>query len=537
MVEDVAVQAADERWALGSRFVATIQVEKPTDATTVCPFPSLKCWSLQSLRLSLEITIMSFLKKWASSPQVSTTSVARCPEKFFPDGPERGLPLLPNELIPTILIRLDSRSLYHLAQVCRRFNELSTRGWLARHGVTPSQLSSGRVVIKSELPIEAFAALRSALFLRGRPLTGLTCIFTSIPAVDSKTLQQLESLIMWFSPPLVRIEATDIDFGVDLIAQAAAVKPTSRALTKLVCTISGDAPTTVFILKDGLFTCRPETLRRWTPATGQYEGGWTKGWSESSFSSIRMHDGSRQRVPTIRSMQTLGIKYPMHDTVSPFNQWKIVTIDAASITDLQLTIKLSSQEWSAILAAISLPSLVCNHQIYVAHRHAAAPGCPPLHLPRLESLNTLAPYLTRILQAPDSAQHLPRLTHIELRQHYLFRDALLLASTHAPLAALTIWSLHEFDAPWWPRFPGVRRITLNEIRVPASLAHLPALLVRAFPALKTVEVNYSFVSEEMSRRQIAADQAEFVHRVSRVNPTVHTFLFDGREHALQATSV
>ncbi|KAJ6623737.1 hypothetical protein B0H10DRAFT_778282 [Mycena sp. CBHHK59/15] len=520
---------------------------------------------------------MSFLKKWASSPQVSTTSVTRRPEKFFPDGPERGLPLLPNELIPIILIRLDSRSLYHVAQVSRRFNELSTRGWLARHGVTPSQLSSGRVVIKSELPIEAFAALRSALFLRGRPLTGLTCIFSSIPAVDSKTLQQLESLIMWFSPPLVRIEATDIDFGVDLIAQAAAVKPTSRALTKLVCTISGDAPTTVFILKDGLFTCRPETLRRWTPATGQYEGGWTKGWSESSFSSIRMHDGSRQRVPTIRSMQTLGIKYPMHDTMSPFNQWKIVTIDAASITDLQLTIKLSSQKWSAILAAISLPSLVCvglwaetittETSTLFFNRHPIRtikymsptdtplpPGCPSLHLPRLESLNTLAPYLTHILQAPDSAQHLPRLTHIELlhhylfrdalplasielRQHYLFRDALLLASTHPPLTALTLWSLHEFDAPWWPRFPGVRRITLNEIRVPASLAHLPALLARAFPALKTVEVNYSFVRDEMSRRQIAADQAEFVHRVSRVNPTVHTFLFDGREHALQATSV
>ncbi|KAJ7291760.1 hypothetical protein C8J57DRAFT_1273894 [Mycena rebaudengoi] len=487
---------------------------------------------------------MLFLKKRGPS-QPSATNGRAHPKAVVPEAPEVGLPVLPNELIPSVLTWLDGRSLYHVALVSRRFNEISTRTWLARHGITLSQLSTGSVVIKSNFPAEAFAALRSALFVRARPLTGLKCILPPDSALNPTALYKLDAFISGFSPPL---EIIDLDFRVDLIAQAEAAKRIARALAKLVSTLPNDCLAAVYVIKDGLFTCRPGALRRWSPETGRYE----RGWSESTLSSITMHDGSRQRVPTIRSMETLSIKYPVHAHLPPFNKWKIVTVDAASITELQLSIKLSSQEWSAILAAISLPSLSCvglwaetitteastcffnRHPIriikYMSPRvDPLPPDCPPLHLPRLEYLNTVAPYLVHILEDGDSSL-LPKLRHIELRQHALFRDALVLACTLVPLRALTIWTLREFDAQWWPVFPRVRKITLNEIRVPASFAHLPSLLARAFPELVEVEVNYSFVSE--SHRQTAAEQAEFVKRVWSANAAVHTFTFDGQHHPI-----
>ncbi|KAJ7351263.1 hypothetical protein DFH08DRAFT_957593 [Mycena albidolilacea] len=55
-----------------------------------------------------------------------------------PSGPERGrLAILPNELIPTVLTRLDSRSLFCVAQVSRRFSELSTVRRLSMAMVVP----------------------------------------------------------------------------------------------------------------------------------------------------------------------------------------------------------------------------------------------------------------------------------------------------------------------------------------------------------------------------------------------------------------
>ncbi|KAJ7830512.1 hypothetical protein B0H14DRAFT_3464813 [Mycena olivaceomarginata] len=145
---------------------------------------------------------MSFFRKWVSPAPQKTPEFneKRSPTPTPLSGPEGGLAILPNELIPTVLARLDSRSLFCVAQVSRRFNELSTRDWLARHGITPSQLSSGHVTINSDRPVEAFAALRIALFLRVRPFTGLTVIIPFVP--DSQVISQLNSLISWFTPRL-----------------------------------------------------------------------------------------------------------------------------------------------------------------------------------------------------------------------------------------------------------------------------------------------------------------------------------------------
>ncbi|KAJ6545164.1 hypothetical protein B0H19DRAFT_280925 [Mycena capillaripes] len=492
-------------------------------------------------------------------------------EEFYPNapsGPERGLPTLPNELIPAVLTRLDSRSLFYVAQVSRRFNELSTRDWLARHGINPSQLSSGHVVLRSDLPAEAFVALRTARFLRARPLTGFTCIMPFV--VDAKIIRALNSLVSWFSPRLTTME---LDFGVDMIPYSTTVRPTARALKKLVCTLAADCPTTVFVVKDGLFTCRPDALRRWSPVTGHYEGG----WAESTYSKVHMHDGSRQRVPTIRALQTLSVQYPLDAAAAaPFDKWKLVIVDAGTLTDLQLSIKLAPHEWAAILdSALTLPALVCvglwAEAISTAtstrflNRHpkirtikymsptadALPAGCAPLSLPRLESLNTLVPYLVHILAAPepaascahpdgasaaasDTRTRFPHLSHIELRPHTRLPAALRLASAHAPLGALTLWSLepsHLAASRPWPTFPHVCRLTLNESNVTrAPLAcGLPALLAQAFPALTKVEVNYSWMyTTDMSGRQVRAEQRAFVEQVGAANPGVHTFLFDGR---------
>ncbi|KAF7367010.1 hypothetical protein MSAN_00960100 [Mycena sanguinolenta] len=418
---------------------------------------------------------MLFFKRLASaaSPQAPNIDKKRFSARNHPSGPERGLAVLPNELIPTVLTRLDSRSLFRIAQVSRRFNELSTRAWLGRRGITPSQLSSGHVVILSHRPTE------------------------------------LGSLLSSFSPPLPRIE---LFFGDDLISQAKTMKSTARTLTKFASNIAADCPTTVFILQDGLFTCRPDSLRRWSPATGQYEGGWVA----ATYSHVRMHDGTRQRAPTIRALRTLSLKYPLHPSSAPFDKWRLVVVDAASLTDLQLSIKLAPQEWAAILDALALPALVCvgiwAEAISTAtstrffNRHAgirtikymsttadALPAhCVPLSLPRLESLNTRAPYLVHIFTPPGVAHSLscadansppepessstrarfPHLVHIELRPHAQFAAALLLASLHPPLAALTLWSLlpsHFTPITSWPIFPNIRRVTINESRIPLLL--------------------------------------------------------------------
>ncbi|KAJ7758404.1 hypothetical protein B0H16DRAFT_1536093 [Mycena metata] len=513
---------------------------------------------------------MSFLLKWTSPTRhrglsPPGTNGERPAKRALPSGPERGLAILPNELIPTILTRVDSRSLFRVAQVSRRFNELSTRSWLQRHGMKPSQLSSGQAVIHSDFPEEAFAALRCALFLRKNPLSSLSCVMTP-SVVTANAILKLASLISWFNP---RLATTELDFGADMITQSITTKPLARTLANLFCVLSSDSPTTVFVLKDGLFTCRPDALRRWSPATGHYEGG----WSESNYSNVHMHDGSRQKVPTIRSLQRLSIKYPLHSAApSPFNKWKLVVVDVASLTDLQLSVKLLPHEWAAILDALTLPALVCvglwaeaigtatSTRFFNRHPQirtikymspaadALPPGCAPLRLPALETLNTLVPYLVHILAVPDDAascaeddasaadaliapHRFSRLVQIELRPHARLHEALLLASAHAPLRALTLWSLSPtYLTPTWPVFPSVRLLTLNESPLHVLLAAgLPVLLAHAFPSLRRIELNYAWANTDVGVKQMEREQRAFVGAVREKNLGVGVFMFDGRE--------
>ncbi|KAJ7146955.1 hypothetical protein C8R44DRAFT_864663 [Mycena epipterygia] len=280
--------------------------------------------------------------------------------------------------------------------------------------------------------------------------------------------------------------------------------------------------------------------------------------------SVRMHDGSRQHVPTIHALQTLTVKYPL--APAPFDKWKLVVVDAALLTDLQLSLKLAPREWAAILDALALPALVCvglwaeaistatSARFFTRHptirtlkymsptADALPPGYAPLHLPRLESLNTLAPYLEHILSLPSSSpsascadadsdekahadasqQRFPRLSHIELRPHPRMRAALLLASTHAPLTALTLWSLAPAAlSPAWPVFPALE-------------GGLAALLAHAFPALTHMGVNYSWEGNGgvTAGRQMEREQRAFVKEVTAANPGVRTVLFDGREYPM-----
>ncbi|KAJ7209253.1 hypothetical protein GGX14DRAFT_543304 [Mycena pura] len=198
---------------------------------------------------------------------------------------------------------------------------------------------------------------------------------------------------------------------------------------------------------------------------------------------------------------------------------------------------------SVILLTIHLSNLWLR---WIVNTDALPPGCASLRLPRLETLNTLVPYLLHILApapAADGACELkddddaaaprfPCLALIELRPHALLPDALrLLARTHAPRSLLPA----HFAAAWWSpqRFPAVRVLTLNECRVVPEPA---ALLARVFPALAKVKVNHcSWASRgdvDVSRRQIEREQRAFVEQVKAANPGVHTVIFDGKEPAV-----
>ncbi|KAJ7609878.1 hypothetical protein FB45DRAFT_1066441 [Roridomyces roridus] len=475
---------------------------------------------------------MSFFKKRASKRKSTKVS------------PEWGLPALPNEVIPSILTHLDERALSSVARVSLRFNELSTRVWLARYGVTPSKFSSDHLVFDARRwPASAFPAANTALWLRSHSLTDFTCILP--PAFHSSIIQQLTTFVSSFS-----ITRMALDFGHDMILRAKESNQIPRDLRILLSTIIDDSPTTVVILQHGLFTCRPGALRRWSPETGHYKGG----WAEATYSAITMHDGSRQNVPTISSLTMLNISPLNAAAPVPFDQWKLVVVDASLLTELDLSVKLTPDEWDVILDALALPNLqhvglwaqaisVTTSTLFL-NRHPTvhtlknmtrtitpSPDGPSLRLPQLDTLNALAPYVITVLRSSEpSSTRLPRLALIELRPHAQLDEALLLASAHAPLTSLALWtfSLPRTRTPKIT-FPTVHRLILNEPQITALMDDaLPAFLAVAFPALDCLEVNYAWMSDVgLSAKHIEKQNTALARRVAAVNPGVRVLVDSG----------
>ncbi|CAK5266472.1 unnamed protein product [Mycena citricolor] len=508
----------------------------------------------------------SFLKKWGlrlpiASSEVSSVKTPLSSTPILPQESEHGFAALPNELIPSILSHLvlsepqPPKTLVNLAQVSRRFNDLATRAWLSLYGVTAAGIATGCLAIRTDDSEAAAHALKSALFFRTNDGPGVQELrwIAEKDSLDVRGVEELASVVHWAAalsrPDDVGL-SMHIDLGMDGIQAALTSRSMARAVVLLLrATTDCTRAVTAVVMTDGLLTCRPDGLKKWSPSTGNYDGTWK---AANSYASITMHDRSKQSVPTIRTMQTLSATFrPRAEKL-----WNTVVLDAHTLTDLQLTIKLAPNEWDAVLGSLHLPALVCvglwapeisvetSTRFLNRHRRVTtiknmtaysvleASGAP-LSLPKLQTLNALVPFVLHVLSPGDADARFPHLAHIELRQHAQLPDCLRLLASHLPtLSALTLWTLHAMHFTSWPVLPNLRRITFNECRIPASGGSFDAIMTpKTFPALSKVEVNYTWSGSGdvlLSVKQIRKDRRVFADRVRVLHPGVQNFVFDGQ---------
>ncbi|KAJ7301273.1 hypothetical protein DFH08DRAFT_978910 [Mycena albidolilacea] len=263
--------------------------------------------------------------------------------------------------------------------------------------------------------------------------------------------------------------------------------------------------------------------------------------AEKTSAHVRRHDGSRQRVPTIRTPQTLRVTYSLTPSPapSPFNHWSLVAVDASTLTDLHLTLKFALHEWAAILDA-----LACLRSY-----SADAGGALLLSLPRLESLNTTV--LPRAHPRPEPGYLLHALRRRPLSPMMRTRATEPTASPHSrtsscappPLLSRTppppSYSLRSCSQATSHPQPvhivvahrGARgRPPLDTTNSTSTEANgkVPALLP-AFPSLRRL-MNYAWAGHaDISRRQVRGAQRAFVEGVPAAHEGVTQVWFDGRE--------
>lgn len=400
------------------------------------------------------------------------------------------------------------------------------------------------------------------------------------PTSINKDVRRLEALLRQFRLRSTRIHKVSLDFGKNIIERP--VGWTIAGLAPyLLTTICGQAQTALFVVNNGLFTCKPKALVRWNPYT------------RDQYYKMNMHDGTRQWVPSIRSIESLDVTYPVCTTLAPMSPWTMVVVNWRSLHTLLLSIKLSAPEWSAILPAIYLPHLrevgiwaeeisatvstafLNRHQTLTTLKYmspvaeALSTTDKALVLSRLQHLTALAHYIihtctftctfTRFLQgnAPP-ASPFPVLTHVELFPDACFHGALRLLSLHAPLTQLTLWFIapalmppifpipttHE-SPPAWPIFPRIDALALNkyelllgggdefeELRedsIYTGAARLPAFVAHVFPGLRTLELNHTFpknAGTQAENHAIWKRKGELVKRIARANVGVQRYYVD-----------
>ncbi|KAJ7141914.1 hypothetical protein C8R43DRAFT_1016831 [Mycena crocata] len=285
-----------------------------------------------------------------------------------------------------------------------------------------------------------------------------------------------------------------------------------------------------------------------------------------------MHDGSQQWVPSIRSITSLDVAYPVCISLSPEQPWTMVIVNAKTITTLLLSIRLSPPEWSKILGALTLPSLhdigiwadtitsetatsfLNRHDILTLKYMSSATIAPlpawrtPLTLPNLRKLTARAHYVVHILRSRTSAPLLfPKLEHVELWVDTSFYDALRLISAHPPLRRVSLWQLRDFDIAQWPVFPSVEAVKLYQLNggedpdtvdlaeLISRTVNLPVLLAHAFPTLRRLHIIHTFPKGSsnsrrpkavVQRQAIRKAKQELVRRIARVNPGVVQYAID-----------
>ncbi|KAJ7664864.1 hypothetical protein B0H17DRAFT_295722 [Mycena rosella] len=449
------------------------------------------------------------------------------------DGEYYSLTSLPNELLFAVLEFMDDKCLHLMVVVSKRFYHLGTQSLLSRYDVSPS---SGSVTVTSS---DALRALRIAMTLYRGTFRALSyCVPSPVPV--TKDIRRIEALLRRFWVGLTRIRSVSLDFGTNIIARP--VGWTIGGLApKLLSTICGDSQMAVFVVDNGLFTCSPKMMLLWNPYTRE------------QYCKVQMHDSSRQWVPSIRSIQSLDITYPVCTALSPLQPWTMVIVDAVNITTLLLSIHLSPREWSAILSATTLSHLtevgIWAETITSAtstaflNRHAAnlltlrymspvaeplPPLSPPLSLPALRHLSARAHYVVHILRGPVAPALFPALAHVELWPDTHTHAALHLLSLHPALTRLTLWLLPEFDPAPWPVFPEVDRVELNTC--PVTDVCLPTLLACAFPVLRRVEVNHSFPKAKgrspVENQAIRNAKHALVRSIALANSGVERYFID-----------
>ncbi|KAJ7604718.1 hypothetical protein DFH06DRAFT_1253878 [Mycena polygramma] len=461
------------------------------------------------------------------------------PQESRPTGFLR-LTSLPNELLFALLDDMDDKSLHIMVAVSKRFYHLATQALLSRYSIS---LARDSVTLTSS---DALRAFRIAMTLYNGTFKRLDFFPTSMSSL-SKDVRRLDALIRRFGCRSVRIPKIRLRFTKNALGNPAGWT-IGRLTRSLLTTICGDSSGALFILNKGLFTWRPKSMFVVHP------------FLPDQYSKVEMHDGSRQWVPSIRSILTIDVIYPVCTALSPDKPWTMVVLNKQEVLTLLLSIQLSAREWASILASIGLPNLdevgiwaetiSCYMSTAFLNRHLTVtvlkymspvaeplpPTARPLTLPNLHQLTALSHYIVHVFSGRDSGAAFPQLEHVELFPDFMFHEALRLLSLHhnAMLESLTFWFLTDLDPAAWPVFPLIEFVTLNKCDV--ASARLPALLAHAFPALRQLGVNHSFGKSSATAPRIVPPQKDpfrkakkaLVRKISRANPNVHVYVIDSQ---------
>ncbi|KAJ7858075.1 hypothetical protein B0H14DRAFT_3447588 [Mycena olivaceomarginata] len=460
------------------------------------------------------------------------------------------LTLLPNELIFVLLKCLDDKSLRIMVTVSKRLSNLAIQALVSRCDISPA----GDVTVNSSDALRSLRVLMTHVTYQGA-FKSLSHLIPPEPLMTND-IRRLMAILNRACVGPARMERLRLNFQCDIISQSTG-KATALLAPKLLSAVCGDSPAALFVAGDGLFTCKPKSLLQWSPNP------------HKSLRTAQLHDGSRQSVPSIHSIQTLDVTYPVCAALvlPPKRPWTLVVIDARRITALRLSITLLPHEWTQILGTLTLPCLrdvgiwapaitsftstsFLNHHApqitaltYMAPVADALANCtPPLALPQLLHLTALAHYVVHIMSGRSPEAAFPSLTHAELWPDAAFTEALQLLSAHSRLTHITLWALGDpddakssaadlnLDPALWPVFPAVIILELNKSAVEDP--RLLALIARAFPALQHLHVNGSLpklpdFGLTIYFRALEKRRAAFVSRIREANSEVTMFRIEG----------
>ncbi|KAK7042715.1 hypothetical protein R3P38DRAFT_2891902 [Favolaschia claudopus] len=435
------------------------------------------------------------------SSRLARWSLSRARSQHLLQAAESSLTNLPNELLIVILEFLDDKCLHLIAALSNRFFQLSTETLLLRHDIPPALDS---VAIKSSA---ALCALRLGLvFFKGR--VSLFRYVVPQPISLSKDLRRLEAVVRRLGGAGRQL---CLDFYSNIIERPLGWT-IGGLVPRLLHGLCSHAEVGLFIADDGLFTMKSKSVYLWNPYT------------RDRYTKTTFHDGTRQWAPSIRSIKSLSVTYPLFNGGSPAPQrWCMVVVNSLDLHTLLLNLKLTQLEWAFILANLTLPNLhavgiyaecisstastlFLNRHPITQLTYMSPKALKPLYpttkvltLPRLTHLTALGHYVCHIFPSPtsfpSSSLLFPILTSIELFPDSDLDRALELLSTHAPLTQLALWAILDLSAssPIFSLvFPTLSALTLNKSPALVSSPRFPGILAVMFPALQRVEMNYCF---------------------------------------------